>query len=109
MPKRVRESLNRMLLEFLIPFSAKKLLEGEIESKLIDFAAPKFLGGYGIDHITLHVDLFLLKPVFKYIKARVNNIALEKELFFVEYHIGIPLSLMFFWIFMINFYIIRLS
>ena len=95
MPKKFRVSLNKELLRFLIPFSSKNMLEGEVEAKLIDFAAPKYLGGYSIDHITLHADLFLLKPVMRYIKYRVENKPLPKELFFVEYHIGLPLSRLF--------------
>ncbi len=55
-------------------------------------SAPKFLGGYLVDHISLHCDLFLLKPVMKYIKFRVQNIDLTCDLYFVEYHIGIQLS-----------------
>ena len=92
MPLPIRRSLNKILLEFVIPFSARNMLDEEIETKLIDFAAPKFLGGYGIDYITLHADLFLLKPVMKYIKYRAQNQELPKELFFVEYHIGMPIS-----------------
>ena len=95
MPKAFRESLNKVLLGFLVPFSSRSMLEGEVEAQLIDFAAPKHLGGYGVDHITLHADLFLLKPVMRYIKCRAENIPLPKELFFVEYHIGLQLSILF--------------
>ena len=92
MPKPFRVSLNKVLLGFLVPFSSKSMLEGEVEAQLNDFAAPKHLGGYGIDHLSLHADLFLLKPVMKYIKCRVENAPLPKDLFFVEYHIGVHLS-----------------
>ena len=92
MPLCIRRLLNKILLEFITPFSARNMLDEEIEIKLIDFAAPKFLGGYGIDFITLHVDPFLLKPVMKYIKCRAQNQELPKELFFVEYHIGMAIS-----------------
>ena len=95
MPKAFRESLNKLLLGFLVPFSLKSMLEREIDDKLTVFAAPKYLGGYGVDHITLHADLFLLKPVMRYIKCRFENVSLPKELFFVEYHIGIQLSRLF--------------
>ena len=92
MPLCIRRSLNKILLEFITPFASRNMLDEEIEIKLIDFAAPKFLGGYGIDFISLHVDLFLLKPVMKYIKCRAQNQELPKELFFVEYHIGMAIS-----------------
>ena len=95
MPKSFRVSLDKVLLGFLVPFYSKNMLEGEVDAKLRDFAAPKYLGGYGIDHITLHADLFLLKPVMRYIKCRFNNTPLPKELFFVEYHIGVQLSRLF--------------
>ena len=66
--------------------------EQEINIKLNRLAAPKFRGGYLVDHITVHSELFLLQPVIKYIKCRIENVELPKELFFVEYHIGIKLS-----------------
>ena len=97
MPKSFRDSLNKILLGFLIPFSTKSMSEREVDDRLRDFAAPKHLGGYGpgVDHITLHADLFLLKPVMRYVKCRVENLPLPKELFFVEYHIGVQLSRLF--------------
>ncbi len=67
----------------------------EINNKLIMLAAPKFLGGYLVDHVTVHADLFLLKPVMRYIKYRFENIEFTPELYFVEYHIGLRLSQLF--------------
>ena len=95
MPKSFRVSLDKVLFNFLIPFSSKSMSEHEVDDRLHGFAAPKHLGGYGVDHITLHADLFLLKPVMKYVKCRVENLPLPNELFFVEYHIGVQLSRLF--------------
>ena len=90
-----RKSLDKALLGFLVPFSSKSLSEGEIYAKITNFAAPKHLGGYGVDHISLHADLLLLKSVMKYVKFREENISLTKELFFVEYNIGMQISRLF--------------
>ena len=58
----------------------------------MSLAAPKSVGGYLIEHITLHADLFLLKSAMKYIKCNVNDDVMRPELYFVEYHLGIQLS-----------------
>ena len=47
--------------------------------------------GTRIDHTTLHTDLFMLKDVMKYVKQRTQNISIDKNLFFVEYNLGLPL------------------
>ena len=95
MPTAFKNSINKAMLGFLVPFSSKNLLGEEIDGQISRFAAPKHLGGYGVDHISIHADLMLLKPVKKYLKCIAENIALPKELFFVEYHIGIHLSRLF--------------
>ena len=60
--------------KFYIPGTLTNKSDIEIDRNLIiEMSAPKFLGGYLVDHISLHCDLFLLKPVMKYIKFRVQN------------------------------------
>ena len=95
MPAAFKKSINKALLGFLVPFSSRNLLDNEISSQITRFAAPKHLGGYGVDHISIHADLLLLKPVMKYIKCLSENVDLPNELFFVEYHIGVQLSRLF--------------
>ena len=95
MPIAFKNSINKALLGFLVPFSSKNLHDEEISGQITRFAAPKHLGGYGIDHISIHADLMLLKPVMKYLKCIAENVVLPKELFFVEYHIGIQLCRLF--------------
>ena len=91
MPSIIKKSVDKALLGFLVPISSGNLSDQEISGKIMNFAAPKQLGGYEIDHISLHADLMLLKPVMKYLKCLAGNIPLSCELFFVEYHIGMKL------------------
>ena len=56
------------------------------------FAAPRSMGGYEIDFVSLHLDLLLLKTVMKYLKHIViNDNVLPCNLYFVEYNIGFQL------------------
>ena len=95
MPAVIKNSIKKLSLKFFIPYNVTNMSEEQIERKLIQLAAPKFLGGYLIDHISLHSSLFLLKPVMKYINCRVNDMPLTPELFFVEYHLGMKLCSLF--------------
>ena len=92
MPLAFRNSINKALLSFLVPCVSRNLTDLQIEAQIMNFAGPKFLGGYGVDHITIHADLFLLKSVMKYIKHKLNCVPLTNDLYFVEYHIGLQLS-----------------
>ena len=58
MPIAFRRALDKALLGFLVPFSSKAMLEGEIYAKITNFAAPKHLGGYGVYHISLYMQIF---------------------------------------------------
>ena len=95
MPIAFQNSLNKALLSFLVPFSSKNMTNTEIFNKITKFAAPKHLGGYGVDHISIHADLFLLKSVMRYMKCKVENVTLSNDLFFVEYNLGVQLARMF--------------
>ena len=95
MPIAFKKSVNKLLLGFLTPFSSRVMTDEEISDNVTRFAAPKFLGGYGVDQIVIHAGLLLLKPVMKYVKCRVEEVTLPNELYFVEYHIGIHLSRLF--------------
>ena len=87
MPIAFQNSLNKVLFKFLVPLSTKNMTDTEIFNKITEFAAPKHLGGYGVDHITIHVDLLLLKSVMRYVKCKVENVMLTNDLYFVEYYI----------------------
>ena len=54
MPVAVKNALNKALLGFLVPFSSKNMTNTEVFDKITGFAAPKHLGGYGVDHISIH-------------------------------------------------------
>ena len=95
MPIKFKNSINKLLLGFLTPFSTRFMNDKEIADKITGFSAPKYLGGYGVDQISIHAGLLLLKPVMKYVKCRVEETVLPNEVYFVEYHIGIHLSRMF--------------
>ena len=56
MPASFKNSINKLLLFFLVPSANRNLTENEINNKIMNFAAPKFLGGYGVDHISIHAD-----------------------------------------------------
>ena len=93
MPIAFQNSLNKALLSFLIPSSTtKNMTNSEIFDKLTKFAAPKHLGGYGVDQIAIHVDLLLLKPVMRYVKCKIENVILSNDLYFVEYYLGFQLA-----------------
>ena len=51
MPIAFQNSLNKALLCFLVPYPTKNMTNTEIFNKITKFAAPKHLGGYGVDHI----------------------------------------------------------
>ena len=92
LPDRHRASIDKLLLKFFVPFLPTKSQDcNEIKDLLSKFAAPKSLGGYEVDYITLHMDLFLLKPVMKYFKALNDGNALPANLYYVEYNIGMQL------------------
>ena len=96
LPVFVKRALDKIVLRFFVPFCAvNNTTDNEIRLQLMSLAAPKHLGGYAVDYISLHADLFLIKPVMRYMKCRVENIPLENDLFFIEYHIGTQLSLLF--------------
>ena len=73
MPIAFKNSLNKILLSFLIPFSTKNMTDVEISDKITSFAASKYLGGYGIDQISIHAELLLLKPIMRYMKCKINK------------------------------------
>ena len=92
LPKKFRESVDSLLVKFIVPFfPVGKHSANEIESRLSSFAAPNFLGGINTDHITLHSDLLMLKPVMQYVKALEDKVPLPSHLFFLEYNIGFQL------------------
>ena len=92
LPTNVKGTITKLLIKFIVPFfSEKNHSVEEIERKIFSFAAPISLDGMGIDHITLHTDLFLLKDVMKYVKCKVENTPLNNNLYFVEYNIGFQL------------------
>ena len=92
LPDKYRASIDKLLLKFLVPFMPNKNLScDEIKDKIVKFAAPKSLGGYQIDYITLHMDLLLLKPIMKYFKALTSDNVLPANLYYVEYNIGMQL------------------
>ena len=93
MPDFCKRKLDKMLLKFLVPFASRGLGDDEISDKLTRFAAPKYLGGYATDHLTVHLDLLLLKPLMQYVKSKEDNALLPKELYFVEYYIGMRLCM----------------
>ena len=90
--KKFRESVDKLLIKFIVPFFpvAKHGAE-DIERRISSFAAPYFLGGINTDHITLHSDLLMLKPVMHYLKALEDKVPLPSHLFFLEYNIGFQL------------------
>ena len=97
MPDRIRNSIDKLLLKFIVPFlSFKNLSTDEIKRKIAEFAAPMWLGGCKIDYITLHADLLLIKPVMKYLKEvhSMHGIS-SSNLFYVEYNIGMQLCTLF--------------
>ena len=40
----------------------------------------------------IHVDILLLKTVMRYVKCKVENVAISNDLYFVEYYVGIQLA-----------------
>ena len=92
MPVSFERTINKLLFGFITPMSTRHLSDKEISDKISHFAAPKYLGGYTVDQISIHAGLLLLKPVMRYVKCRVENLGLTNDLFFVEYHMGIHLS-----------------
>ena len=91
-PLNVRKQIEKILLRFVVPFlPTKYTTDEEVTQKIQTLAAPKFLGGCEIDHISVHLDLFLLKTVMKYLKCLVDGVDLPDHLYFVEYNIGFQL------------------
>ena len=75
LPALYKKQINKAILKFLVPFlPSKDMSEQHISNKLMCLAAPAFLGGVQVDHISLHMELLLLKPVMQYIKCLVNKI-----------------------------------
>ena len=83
-PNAIARKIDKLLLKFIVPHE-KTFMD------LFDFAAPKNLGGYGIDHITLHCSLFLLRPVISYIKSKALGEVIPENLHFVEYFLGLQI------------------
>ena len=83
-PNNIVKQIDCILLKFIVSHD-KTLME------LHDFAAGKTKGGYCIDHITLHTTIFLLKPIFEYVKCKISGETLPKYLYSVEYQIGVQL------------------
>ena len=46
MPLAFRNSINKALLSFLVPCVSRNRPELQIEAQIMNFAGPKFLGGY---------------------------------------------------------------
>lgn len=84
-PKKVTNSIDRLLLRFIVPHQQSTM-------SLYDFAAQKSDGGYGFDHISLHASLFLLRPVILYIRCRAEDKPLSQDIMFVEYFLGFRIS-----------------
>ena len=80
-PDMYTKQIDVMLLKFIVSHD-KSLME------LYEFASNKSLGGYCVDHITLHASLFLLRPVLLYIKLKAANEALPYFLHYIEYYLG---------------------
>ena len=59
LPTDVKNAIDKLIIKFIVPFfSVQNHNSAEIEDKISNFAAPISLDGIGIDHITLHTDLF---------------------------------------------------
>ena len=84
-PERVQSKLNNIMLEFVVPHKKTFLC-------MDDFAMKRHLGGYNIDHVVTHAKLFILKPIFEYIRNKENGIPLSNNQYFIEYNLGQQLS-----------------
>ena len=92
LPDKHRASIDKLMLKFLVPFMPYNSQSyDEVKDQISTFAAPKSLGGYEVDYITLHMDLLLLKPIMKYFKELNATNVLPDNLYFVEYNIGMQL------------------
>ena len=49
------------------------------------------MGGCEVDHITLHMDILLLKTTMKFLKCLMLDETLSSNLFYVEYNVGLQL------------------
>lgn len=49
-------------------------------------------GGYGFPHITKFTETMILKQIFRYVEARINNTPLDFEMGYVHSNIGIFIS-----------------
>ena len=88
-PTIIKKEINRLMLQFLVPFLPTKCTTEEIVTRLEMFGASRSMGGYEVDLITLHLELLLLKNVMKYLKCVVSSEdELPCNLYFVEYNIG---------------------
>ena len=96
LPINFKRQVERALLKFLVPFlPSKDMSDIATTHKIVSLAAPSFLGGTLVDHITLHLDLLTLKTVMQYLKCRIQNIAIPDNLRFVEYNLWLQLCNLF--------------
>ena len=93
-PANVKREINRLILRFLVPFlPSRYTTDEEVNSKLktLGASSSRSMGGCEVDHISLHLDMLLLKTVMKYLKCHVNDEMLSANLFYVEYNVGLQL------------------
>jgi len=84
-PNDVCNSLENLIVKYIIP-------RGKSMLSLTDLAQKRSCGGYNIDHTWIHASVFMLIPIFKYVKNKVENIPLSNEQYYIEYNIGLQLS-----------------
>ena len=80
-PPTYEDKINDMLFRFVVPHRHSSL-------SVTDFSLPRYMGGYGISNIVLHLNLCLIKPVMFYMCEKVEGKGLSKTSYFTEYQIG---------------------
>jgi len=84
-PPKVRRNINNIIERFIAGHR-------DITISIDILARPLRFGGYNVPDIGLYCDLFLLRPIFDYVKHRKDFTPATAQLAMVEYHIGHQLS-----------------
>ena len=84
-PRPIQQKVNDIMVKFVVPHRKTFL-------KMEDFCLARSMGGYEIDHIVAHAQLFILQPIVKYVQAKENGQALTSSQYYIEYNLGQQLS-----------------